>query len=77
MATSPGATQMHPLWWVIFPALAAFAFVEATSYVVTGEVGQWASDTRVRRPGVALLAALILVWCARFLGAFGGPVAVD
>ncbi len=72
-----GATRMHPLWWLVFPYLATVAALEAVTYVRTGAVGRWADRPLARRIGVFLVIALVVVWVARGLGAFGGPVPLD
>ena len=67
------AMQFNPLAPLIVP-IAAVGFVHgAVRYVVFGRTNYarwvpWAVG--------ALLAALVVVWIARFFGAFGGPVAV-
>jgi hypothetical protein len=68
---------MHPLWWLVLPYLAVVGAFEATTYVRTGAVGRWAERPVVRRTGVVLVVALVVVWGARGLGAFGGPVPID
>ena len=71
------ATHLHPLWWLVFPFVAAVAAIEAKRYVRTGRVGGSTEHPAVPKLGVALLIALVVVWIARGLGAFGGPVPLD
>jgi hypothetical protein len=71
-----GATHLHPLWWVVFPYLGALAALEAWTYVTTGEKGKWTRRPLVQKLGFGILGALVVVWGARELGAFGGPVAI-
>ncbi len=72
------AFQLHPLSFVVSPLAAVGGVVNAVSYVrsgrwsaVEGLRGRW-----VTGGAVALGAIMIALWLARFLGAFGGPVAV-
>ena len=70
---------MHPLWFVVLPAVAALAAIELAGYVRTGLFGGAASLTRTRAVRGALSAtvvALMIVWIARFFGLFGGPAPV-
>ncbi len=68
---------MHPLWWLVFPALVVLGTLEAVSYVRTGLAGQWTERRVVQRVGAVVIVALLVVWAARGLGAFGGPVAIE
>ena len=72
-----GATHMHPLWWLVFPCLGAVVAVEATRYVRTGKVGALLDHHAVQRLAGLLVVALLVVWVARGLGAFGGPVSIE
>lgn len=70
------ATRIHPLWFVVLPALGAWIVAELGAFVVRGralglERRRWFQIT-----AGLILGALIWVWIARFLGAFGGPVAI-
>ena len=72
------ALQFHPLSLIIAPlVIAAFSY-NAVTYVLRG---RWFSAEAVQGRvvtglGIALGAAVIIVWIARFFGAFGGPVPV-
>jgi hypothetical protein len=70
------ATRMHPLWFVVLPALGAFAAIELGAYVARGRSFGLGRSKPVRVAAGVLVALLISVWIARFFGAFGGPVAV-
>jgi hypothetical protein len=72
-----GATRMHPLWVLVFPYLGAVLGLEAARYLKTGAFGGVLAQPLVQRVGVVLLIALVVVWLARWLGAFGGPVPVE
>lgn len=68
-----GATHMHPLWMVVLPFLMVAVGTELAGYV---RGGRWGSAGRVRAirvAGLATVGLLLVVWIARFLGAFGGP----
>jgi hypothetical protein len=72
------ALHFHPLSFIVSPVvLLAFGY-NALTYVTQGRwtaaeavQGRWIS-----RLGLVLAAAMIVVWIARFFGAFGGPVPV-
>jgi len=68
------ATRMHPLWFIVLPALAGIVIAEVVAFVRVGRWGVALENAWTRRIGGAVLAALIVVWIARFCGAFGGPV---
>jgi hypothetical protein len=72
-----GATRMHPLWWLVFPYVGTLAVMESVSFVRTGTMGRWAQSRASHQMGAALLALLVVVWGARALGAFGGPVPLN
>jgi hypothetical protein len=72
------ALHLHPLSPVLVPLVVGVFAFNAASYVrhrrwaaAEGLQGRW-----LTRLGVVLFAAMIAVWIARFLGAFGGPVPV-
>jgi len=73
-----GATKLHPLALVVIPFVIAIVAVELVSFARTGRFGFWAEKTKaksaVRVAGIAMCAALFVVWIARFFGAFGGPI---
>ena len=72
------ALHLHPLSVVVSPLFVAMFAYNALVYV---REGRWAAAEGVQGRWVtagalALTALLVGVWIARFLGAFGGPVAV-
>lgn len=70
------ATAMHPLVWVVAPALATLLALETFGCL---RADAWDAPSRVRGAMAALVAIAALtfaVWLARFFGAFGGPVPV-
>jgi hypothetical protein len=69
-----GATRMHPLWMVVLPALAVLAVAEGVGFARHRRWGVAIESAWTRRVGTVLLIALVVVWVARFFGAFGGPV---
>ncbi len=71
-----GATRVHPLALVVVPFVAALVAGELAAFAWTGRLGSVTRRPWVRRAGFALCVALFVVWVARFLGAFGGPVGV-
>jgi hypothetical protein len=69
-----GATRMHPLWFVVVLACVGVAVWEI---VTQWREGRWggALDRRSVQSVLGVIAvALVVVWAARFTGAFGGPV---
>jgi hypothetical protein len=71
-----GATRTHPLALVVVPFVIVLVAMELGGYVVTSRFGTWTNKSAVRIAGIAMCAALFLVWLARFFGAFGGPAYV-
>lgn len=71
-----GATHMHPLWWVFLPGLVFLGGAELVGYLRTGKLGFVTDRVWFKWFGGFAIAALMLVWIARFFGAFGGPVPV-
>ncbi|AUX43765.1 hypothetical protein SOCE26_052200 [Sorangium cellulosum] len=72
------ALRLHPLSPVVAPLVIAALVYNAATYVKDGRVaaaeslrGAWVTGL-----GLALAAAMLGVWVARFFGAFGGPVPV-
>lgn len=49
---------------------------ESVSYVRTGEFARLSNVRSARAVGALIAALLIVVWLARFGGAFGGPAPV-
>ncbi|MFO0678838.1 MAG: DUF2752 domain-containing protein [Polyangiaceae bacterium] len=70
------AWHMHPLVFVLVPALAAMLALESRAYVRTGRWGQVTKERWATRGMGALVVLLLGVWIARFFGAFGGPAPV-
>jgi hypothetical protein len=71
-----GATHLHPLWFVVVPAVAVAAVVEMRGYLRDGRLGA-VERSRIGGAVIAVIAgALVVVWIARFCGALGGPVAI-
>jgi hypothetical protein len=70
------ATHMHPLWWLVLPFVGTLVALESVAYVRTGRAGEWGQRVSVQRMAVGIMLLLVVVWIARMLGAFGGPVAV-
>ena len=72
------ALRFHPLSVVVSPLVIAALSFNAISYIRNG---RWAATEAARGRVVtgislALGAAMIAIWIARFFGAFGGPVPV-
>ncbi|WP_394829847.1 DUF2752 domain-containing protein [Pendulispora albinea] len=69
------ATHIHPLWFLVLPYVGTLGLVQLAHYLVRGELR--AMNNRLVRPvGYVLLTLLMVVWIARFFGAFGGPCPV-
>jgi hypothetical protein len=71
-----GATQMHPLWFLVLPLAMGIIVLELEGYVRTGRWGGAARIPALRWLGLVTVILLVLVWIARFFGAFGGPAPV-
>jgi Protein of unknown function (DUF2752) len=72
------ALHLHPLSVVVSPLFAGMFAYNALVYI---REGRWAAAEGVQGRWVTagalvVMAALLIVWVARFLGAFGGPVPV-
>jgi hypothetical protein len=72
------AVHLHPLAPLVSPLLGGFLVYATVRYV---REGRWPATGgkaagRMAAAGIALWVLLTVVWLARFLGAFGGPVAV-
>jgi hypothetical protein len=70
------ATRLHPLWWLVFPYLGLLVALETWTYVRTGALGEWTRRPVASKAGLTLIALLVIVWGARFMGMLGGPVAI-
>jgi hypothetical protein len=70
-----GAFRMHPLFAPILAACMALAVAELISYRRTGLWGEVLERRPVRWSLSGLALVTLLVWLARFAGAFGGPAA--
>lgn len=68
------ATAMHPLVWLFVPLGVAFAALEVRGYVRERVWGTALRPRWARVVAAGALGALVVVWGARFFGAFGGPV---
>ncbi len=71
------AMHQNPLAPFVIPFVAVLVAAELASYVRTGRFGFWSQPeerSAVRIAGIAMCAALFVVWVARFFGAFGGPL---
>jgi Protein of unknown function (DUF2752) len=66
--------RYHPLVFLILPAATLFGASGALTYVRTGAWGHPPTLAKRITPIALTLATLmVLLWAARFLGAFGGP----
>jgi hypothetical protein len=71
-----GATHVHPLWFVVVPAVAAAFVVEMRGYLREGRLGAVERSPVARRVTAVIAALMVVVWLARFCGFLGGPVAI-
>ena len=73
-----GAMRLNPIAPIVIPFVALLVGFEVGAYVKTGRFGFWSqpgkTKSAVRIAGIAMCAALFVIWIARFYGAFGGPV---
>ena len=72
------AFHMHPLVFVVTPVIAVAFTYNAYAYV---RRGQWFASEGLKAKWITaawivLGVAMMLLWIARFFGAFGGPVPV-
>jgi len=67
------ATRMHPMWLVVLPFLAVALGTELVGYLRGEPWGGAARVRAIRSAGYLTVVLLIVVWIARFFGAFGGP----
>ncbi|WP_394838589.1 DUF2752 domain-containing protein [Pendulispora rubella] len=66
-----GATHIHPLWFAVLPFVGTLGIFQLGHYLVRGDLAQL--HRHVGNAGYVLLTLLVVVWVARFFGAFGGP----
>ena len=71
------ATRMHPLWFVVVPALGAVLGGEMVAYARAGRWGEVIERRWVKWTLGAIASALLVIWIARFAGAFGGPIRAE
>jgi Protein of unknown function (DUF2752) len=71
------ATAMHPLWFLVLPFVAVVGATECVLYVRDASWGRVMGRRSVKQVAWGLVAALVGVWIARELGAFGGPVSLS
>lgn len=72
------AFALHPLVFVALPVLALVGSLAARRYVVLGRFELPPVLGRTLGPlFVVIYVAMVGLWIARFLGAFGGPVPVE
>jgi hypothetical protein len=69
-----GATHMHPLWFVVLPLVLVAGAIELGGFARTGAWGAAAKVPALTYAAYAAVLLLVVVWVARFFGAFGGPV---
>ncbi len=69
------ATAMHPLWFIVLPFLTVVGAMQVKHQLQFGQLvtrtPKWA-----RMSGSVIVVLLVVVWIARFFGAFGGPVSL-
>jgi len=72
------ALRLHPLSIVLVPAVGAAMAYNAVGYLREGRLAatESAAGRWVTGISIVLGAAALVVWIARFFGAFGGPVPV-
>ncbi|MEO8876214.1 MAG: DUF2752 domain-containing protein [Polyangiaceae bacterium] len=70
------ATALHPLWSVVLPFLAVVGLMQLRHHLAHGTFMRFDAQPWIGRIGTALVALLVLVWVARFFGAFGGPAPI-
>ncbi|MFO0757843.1 MAG: DUF2752 domain-containing protein [Byssovorax sp.] len=72
------ALHFHPLAPVMSPVILMAFAINGMSYVRTGrwQASETAQGRWLTRGALALTVAMMVVWVARFFGAFGGPVPV-
>lgn len=72
------ALHMHPLVLVVLPFLAAALGPPAIAYLRTGSPSPASRRAQhaTSLASLSLFVLMLVVWVARFLGAFGGPAPV-
>jgi hypothetical protein len=72
------AVGFHPLAPLVSPLVLGLLVYGAVGYLRSGRwpATEGRAGARVAGAGVVLWVLLLVVWIARFYGAFGGPVAV-
>jgi hypothetical protein len=68
-----GAARMHPLCFAVLPYVGFVGVGECATHLCDGSWGSWAGRPAMKRIGAGILVALVAVWIAREIGAFGGP----
>ena len=73
-----GSLHLHPLAILVSPLVVGYVGFKSVLYVVTGR--WWSTERGIDRGSTrvttALVVLMMVVWAARFLGAFGGPAPV-
>lgn len=70
------AFHFHPLWTFVVVVVGAIFVAEVVSFIQAGGFRDYVGRTILHRAGIGLSVLLFLLWAIRFLGAFGGPVAI-
>lgn len=72
-----GALALHPLVFVVSPLAMAIVALNVGSYLLRGRLFEMGPRAKwLEGLLLAVAVSMLLVWVARFFGAFGGPVAV-
>ena len=71
------ASRIHPLWFVVLPFVGGVGVLECALYCRDGVWGQVLGGRGVRVTAWGIVIALVGLWVARELGAFGGPVSIS
>jgi hypothetical protein len=71
------ASRMHPLWFVVLPFVGGVGGLECACYLRDGLWGQVLGGRWVKAAAWGIVIALVGLWVARELGAFGGPVSIS
>jgi len=67
------ALRMHPLVLVLFPWALLLVVAEVRGHVRRGRFVTWVESRALRRGTYVVVVLAVVVWVARFLGAFAGP----